>query len=220
MRRHGGARRILSLELLGFKNLLSPASLYSRVNRWHNDSPITVWIPIMLQCLRKDRTEKAPPQTSGSHLHFCLCYLWPWPSLRPITEDNEGVSRVLESLFLILTLSVWELLMKRRHDLETFPCGLGLRSCHVFSLPFFICLTAWLTNCWFQYFMCHNLWPSVWQIFLDYKSHTLGNQVQEPTVCAPLEGVTRLVQENLFLSSKRIQRFVTQPLLFLISNSP
>ena len=34
MRRHGGARRILSLELLGFKNLLSPASLYSRVNRW------------------------------------------------------------------------------------------------------------------------------------------------------------------------------------------
>ena len=34
MRRHGGAGRILSLELLGFKNLLSPASLYSRVNRW------------------------------------------------------------------------------------------------------------------------------------------------------------------------------------------
>ena len=33
VRRHGGARRILSLELLGFKNLLSPASLYSRVNR-------------------------------------------------------------------------------------------------------------------------------------------------------------------------------------------
>ena len=33
LRRHGGARRILSLELLGFKNLLSPASLYSRVNR-------------------------------------------------------------------------------------------------------------------------------------------------------------------------------------------
>ena len=34
VRRHGGARRILSLELLGFMNLLSPASLYSRVNRW------------------------------------------------------------------------------------------------------------------------------------------------------------------------------------------
>jgi hypothetical protein len=33
MRRHGGAIRILSLELLGFKNLLSPASLYSRVKR-------------------------------------------------------------------------------------------------------------------------------------------------------------------------------------------
>jgi len=33
VRRHGGARRILSLELLGFMNLLSPASLYSRVNR-------------------------------------------------------------------------------------------------------------------------------------------------------------------------------------------
>ena len=46
MRRHGGARRILSLELLGFKNLLSPASLYSRVNRWQRISKtkkINIW---------------------------------------------------------------------------------------------------------------------------------------------------------------------------------
>ena len=34
MSRHGGAVRILSYELLGFKNLLSFASHISRVNRW------------------------------------------------------------------------------------------------------------------------------------------------------------------------------------------
>jgi len=110
------------LELLGFKNLLSPASLYSRVNRWHNDSPITGsrisgYAPLLSSCLL-----------------FVFSFLRRWKTSCEKEKKDKKTWRIENQLSMASTSKF----------LHSFYINLEFEAIDIFSIQLLVCVSCFL----------------------------------------------------------------------------